>query len=482
MNWMTSAACIALLGTLAACETTPAPTVETAPVADAAETVSKDAPKTGLSNIQVIETSDGYSAWLVTEPSIPIISINMAWKGGETSDPIGKEGATSLMTYMMNEGGGDLDSKAYATRMEELNMSFGCSTGNDWTSCSMSTLSENLEPAMELVRLGLIETRFDEAPYTRAVEETLVSLKQSETSAGTIARKALYEAIYPDHPYAKYGTEESVLAISIDDLIAQRDAIMTKDTLLVTAVGDVSPDRLKSVMEMTFADLPEESQVQPLDDVILKAPVTDPIVKELDQPQSLVVFTAPGLLRDDPDFFTAYVVNYILGGGGFSARLMDEIREKEGLTYGIYTGLYAQDHLGVWSGSSQTRNESAGELIGRTQAELHKLATDGPTEKELADAKSYLTGAYPLSFDSNSKIARAMMGIRQDNLGLDYIATRNDKVMAVTMEDVKRVAAEYLEPENFTFVVVGQPEGLDELDKWFEAGLSGTEDVTEAAE
>ena len=266
MNWMTSAACIALLGTLAACETTPAPTVETAPVADAAETVSKDAPKTGLSNIQVIETSDGYSAWLVTEPSIPIISINMAWKGGETSDPIGKEGATSLMTYMMNEGGGDLDSKAYATRMEELNMSFGCSTGNDWTSCSMSTLSENLEPAMELVRLGLIETRFDEAPYTRAVEETLVSLKQSETSAGTIARKALYEAIYPDHPYAKYGTEESVLAISIDDLIAQRDAIMTKDTLLVTAVGDVSPDRLKSVMEMTFADLPEESQVQPLDE------------------------------------------------------------------------------------------------------------------------------------------------------------------------------------------------------------------------
>ena len=155
------------------------------------KTSEADTPKTGLSNIQVVEAADGYSAWLVTEPSIPIVAIRMAWKGGETSDPQGKDGATDLLAYMMNEGAGDLDSKAFATRMEELNMSFACSSGNDWTACSMSTLSENFEEAMELVRLGLTETRFDQEPYDRAIEETLISLRRAETSPGTIAPELL---------------------------------------------------------------------------------------------------------------------------------------------------------------------------------------------------------------------------------------------------------------------------------------------------
>ncbi len=457
MNFKTSLALASLAVLVMACgqkgDTPPKPE----------KTTEADKPKTGLSNIQVVEAADGYSAWLVTEPSIPIVAINMAWKGGETSDPDGKDGATDLLAYMMNEGAGELDSKAFATRMEELNMSFGCSSGNDWTSCSMSTLAANFEEAMDLVRLGLTETRFDAEPFKRAVEETLISLKRSETSAGTIATRALYETIYPDHPYAQYATKETVEAVTVADLTSQRDRIMTKDTMLVTVVGDIAPDRLKAAMETTFAALPEKSDVKPLDDVVLKAAATEPVVKTLPQPQSLVTFTAPGLKRDDPDFFAAYVTNYILGGGGFSARLMDEIREKRGLTYGIYSSLSAQDHLGLWRGSAQTMNEKAGEMIARTQAELYKMATDGPTEKELADAKSYLTGAYPLGFDSNSKIAGAMMGIRQENLGLDYIATRNSKVDAITLDDVKRVAATYLQPENFTFIVVGQPEGIADI-------------------
>lgn len=445
-------------------------------VTEPAPVVEAEAPKTGLSNIQIVEADAGYSAWLVTEPAIPIVSVNMAWRGGETSDPDGKEGASSLMVYMMNEGAGDMDSNAYATRMEELNMSFGCSTGNDWTSCSMSTLSENFEEAMEMVRLGLTETRFDEDPYMRAMEETLIGIQQSATSAGTIATRAMYEAIYPDHPYAEYATHDSVMAVAVEDAIAQRDAIMTKDTLLVTVVGDIAPDRLKAAMETTFAGLPETSSVEPLEEVVLKDPPVEPIVKDLVQPQSLVLWVGPGLKRDDEDFFSAYVTNYILGGGGFSARLMDEIREKRGLTYGIYTQLSTSDHLGRWMGSAQTANENVGELIGRTQAELYRLATEGPTEAEMADAKSYLTGAYPLGFDSNSKIAGQMMGVRQEELGLDYFATRNDMVNAVTIDDVRRVAAEFLMPEKFTFIVVGQPEGMDEIESFYEDSLNPADD------
>ena len=470
----------ALLGgsALVACTTTPVPVPapESSVTNDPSDVVVAEqaTEKTGLSNIQVVETADGYSA--------SIVSVNMAWRGGDTTDPDGLEGATDLMVYMMNEGAGDLDSKAFAERMEELNMSFGCSTGSDWTSCSMSTLSENFEAAMEMVRMGLSETRFDDDPFQRAIEETMVGLQQAETSPGTIAGRTLVDTIYPDHPYGKYATPESVEKLTAADAIARRDDIMAKDNLLVTAVGDISPERLKAAMEATFAALPETSNVAPINDVILKSPPAEPVVKELPQPQSLVTFTAPGFLRHDPDFFPAYVTNYILGGGGFSARLMDEIREKRGLTYGIYTSLSTQDHLGRWSGSAQTANENVGQLIAVTKAELYKMATEGPTEKELADAKSYLTGAYPLGFDSNSKIAGQMMGVRQDKLGLEYFADRNAMVEAVTLEDVKRIAAEYLMPENFTFIVVGQPEGMDEIDTFYEAALAGEEPAEDAAE
>lgn len=470
---------------LSACATS-TPVNEPAPVSVATpppvvETVEEEA-KTGLSNIQVVEASGGYSAWLVSEPAIPIVSINMAWSGGETSDPEGLTGATGLMTYMMNEGAGELDSNAYATRMEELNMSFGCTSGDDWTSCSMSTLSENFEEAMDMVRMGLTETRFDAAPFERSIEETLIALQRAETNPGTLARRALYETIYPEgHPYARYATPDTVQAVTIDDLRTQRDNIMVQDTLLITAVGDISEERLLAAMESTFSGLPESGTTAVVEDVVLLDAPAEPIVRDLPQPQSLVAFTAPGVDRDDPDFFAAYVANYILGGGGFSARLMDEIREKRGLTYGIYTSLSSQDHLSRWSGSSQTMNERAGELIGRTQAELYRLATEGPTEAELEDAKSYLTGAYPLGFDSNAKIAGQMMGVRQDELGIDYFERRNELVNAVTIEEVRSVAAEYLMPENFTFVVVGQPEELDMIGEYFQDSLAPSAEE-EAAE
>ena len=464
--------CLLLLGACAT-TTTDAPLAETNATSQTAAPAKKKE-ETGLSNIQKVVTEDGVSAWLVSEHSIPIVALEMAWKSGEVNDPAGKEGASQLMVYMMNEGAGDLDSKAYATRMEELNMTFGCSTGKDWTSCSMYTLSENFEDAMDMVRLGLSETRFDEAPFARAVEETQIAVKRSETQLGTIAARALMEELYPEaHPYTRYETADSVNAVTIEDAIARRDAIMTKDKMVVTAVGDITPEQLKTVMEDTFSVLPETGETTDVADVMFKPALEKPILKELEQPQTLVVFSAPGLMRDDPDFFAAYVTNYILGGGGFSARLMDEIREKQGLTYGIYTSLSTMEHLGSWAGSAQTMNEKAGELIARTKVELYKMATEGPTQKELDDAKAYITGAYPLSFDTNTKIASQMMGIRQFDLGMDYIATRNDKINEVTLEDVKRVAASYLKPENFTFVTVGQPVGMSQIDGMVEAYLAG---------
>ena len=165
--------------------------------------------------------------------------------------------------------------------------------------------------------------------------------------------------------------------------------------------------------------------------------------------------------RDHPDFFTAVVLNYTFGGGGFESRLMKDLRVEKGLTYGVYTSVNAGEKLQIWSGGGQTKNESAGEFIAAVKANMTKMIEDGMTEEELADAKAYLIGSYPLSFDSNAKIAGNMMGVRLEDRPVDSFDQRNAKIEAVTLGDVNRVAREYLIPENFTFVVVGEPEGLD---------------------
>ncbi len=436
-------------------------------VAQAPEVVSAPAPVASkFANIEVVTSPKGVTAWLVYEPSIPIISMEMAWPIGSATDPDGLEGQNQLMAAMLDEGAGDLDSQAFATRREELNMGFSCGAGDDWTSCSLTTLSANRDAAFDLVRMALQEPRFDAEPFARIQRQVSVSLRRRTSNPQYLAGRAMAEAFWPDHPYAREITAESLAAVTPDSLHAAHEAFAARGDVLLTVVGDITAEALAPLLDTLFT-APEAGagsasgvSLSAIPDVPAFTPSPVPLVRELPQPQTYVVFFAPGPARDSEDFFPAYVLNYILGGGGFSSRLMDEIREKRGLTYGIGTGLSTGPHLNLWRGASSTKNESAGELMALTLAEIDRLAAEGPTEAELADAKSYLTGAYPLAFDSNSKIAGQMMGVRQDELGLDYFDRRNDLVDAVTMDDIRRVAQIYLRPEAFTFVLVGQPMGL----------------------
>jgi zinc protease len=430
-----------------------------------------------FAEIQQFTTPGGASVWLVSEPSIPILSLQMAWKGGEAADPDGLEGLGDAVAYNMNEGAGDLDSLAFQTRMEELNMSFGCEVSSDWTSCSASMLTDNDEDAMSLIATAFADPRFDEGPFERFRREQQVGLKTRETNPGFLAWRAQSQALYPDHPYARMKTEESVAALTPELAKEQMRKLMVKDRLLVTAVGAVTPEELAPMIDEVIAGLPESSELPETADIVLpELEPADPIVVDLPQPQTLVQFTGPAMKRDDPDFFTAYVLNYTYGGGGFESRLMQTLRVEQGLTYGIYTGINAGEHIQTWSGSGQTKNESAGDFIKGIKIEMQDFVDNGVTEEELADAKAYLTGSYPLGFDSNAKIAGQMMGVRQDELGIGYFDSRNDMVRAVTLEDVDRVAKEYLDPSSYLFIAVGQPEGI--TDEEFE-----TEDASvEAAE
>ena len=413
-----------------------------------------------FATIQQFTTPAGISVWLVEEPSIPILSLRMAWELGNTLDPEGMDGLTDAMVYHMNEGAGDLDAQAYFKRMEELNMSFGCSAGSDNTYCNASMLTDNAEESFEMIALAYAAPRFDDGPFERFQREQEIGLKTRETSAGYLAGRAMDQALYPDHPYARDVSAESLAAISQDAMRAQKDKIMVREGMLVTAVGAMSPQDLAALLDSAVAGLPDTGASFEIPNVILNSAAAEPIIVDLPQPQSLVSFKASAMRREDPDFYTAVVLNYSFGGGGFESRLMKELRVEQGLTYGIGTRVSADEKIQVWSGGGQTKNESAGDFIQGIKDQMTLVVEGGVTAEELSDAKAYLTGSYPLGFDSNSKIAGNMMGVRLDGLPIDFFDKRNAMVEAVTLEDANRVAKEYLKPENFTFVVVGEPEGL----------------------
>ncbi len=414
-----------------------------------------------FATIQQFTTPGGVSVWLVEEPSIPILSLRMAWEAGETNDPEGLDGLTNAMVYHMNEGAGEYDAQAFFKRMEELNMSFSCGASQESTFCNSSMLTDNAEDSFDMITLAFSDPRFDDGPFERFLREQEVSLNTRETNARYLASRARSQALYPDHPYAREVSAESLAALTQDAMRAQKDRLMVQDGMLVTAVGAISPEELAPLIDKAVAGLPTSSETVETAEIVLGDSEAAPITIDLPQPQSLVTFVGPAMKRESPDFYTAVVLNYTFGGGGFESRLMKDLRVDKGLTYGVYTQVSGEEKLQTWSGGGQTKNESAGEFIAGVKSNMEKMVADGMTEAELADAKSYLTGSYPLGFDSNAKIAGNMMGVRLDGLPVDFFDKRNAMIEAVTLEDVNRVAQEYLKPENFTFIIVGEPEGLD---------------------
>jgi zinc protease len=209
-----------------------------------------------------------------------------------------------------------------------------------------------------------------------------------------------------------------------------------------------------------FGALPQGAALPQPPDANLR-PAVPLIVRQLPQPQSLILFSAPGIQDEDADWIPLAVANYILGGGGFSSRLMSEVREERGLVYGIGTGPSVRDHAALIRGSAQTQNAKAGEAVSVTRAEIGRLYRDGATQAEVNDAITYLTGSFALDLDSDAKIANVLYAYQTSGRDINYINRRNDLVRAVTLADVNRVIRRLFNPDNFTFVVVGQPEGLD---------------------
>lgn len=420
-------------------------------------------------NIQRVVTPGGLEAWLVEEYAVPLIAVEIGFKGAARRDPQGKEGLAMLMSSLLNEGAGELDSQAFLTRLDELAIRLGFTAGRDGLYGSVRTLAEKRQEAFDLLRLAVTQPRFDEEPIARMKQEILAGIKRDKTNPRRIASRQLFEQIFGEHPYARNvdGTIESLEALTAEDLRAFHKDVIARDNMKIAVVGAISAKELTELLDKTFADVPQASKEESIPQAQIPAE-GQLIVVERTQPQSVATFASPGIGRDDPDFFPAFVMNYILGGGGFSSRLTDEVREKRGLAYGIYTSFQDYDYGQIFFGSVATDNARISETLEIIRTELSRMRDEGVTEQELADAKTYLTGSFPLRFDSNSKIANQLVSYQLTGRGIDYIDTRNDMVKAVTGEDIQHVAKRLLNPDALSIVVVGQPEGLTP-DKTFKA-------------
>ncbi len=378
--------------------------------------------------------------------------------GGAAQDPADKPGVANLLSTLLDEGAGEFDSAAFQLKLDETAVRLGFSADHDSFTGSLATLSTRKDQAFDLLALALTKPRFDPEPIERMRAAIVAQLKSEETDPDHIASVLFSSKTFPDHPYGRPddGTPETLAAITRDDVVTFHAEKLARDNLVIGVVGDIGPEDLKPLLDKAFGGLPAKAVLTPVPEAV---PVTGlTLSATVNEPQTVIRFATVGLKRDDKDFMAAFVMNHILGGGTFSSRLYNEIREKRGLAYTVWSALAAYDHTGLFLAGTSTRAEKAAESERIMREEIERMATGGPTEKELADAKRYLTGNYALRFDSSGKIAEQLVGLQQDGLPIDYFQTRNALVEAVTLEDVKRAAKRILD-QTPTVVTVGPAAG-----------------------
>lgn len=407
-------------------------------------------------DVQEITTPNGLDYWLVSDNTVPLITVSFSLTGGSVLDPSGKEGLAELLSATLDEGAADMDSQTFQATLDETAVRLSFSSRAERFSGVMRTLSSNKDIAFELLGKAMSQPRFDKEPVERMVSRIQSRLRGDLTDPRSIASETWFTTAFPAHPYGapRSGTIESIGRITPDDLRALHGQIFKQNGLKLAVVGDIDAESASAFIDATFGALPVG---EALSEIVGPAPIMEEtILVPLDKPQTTIRMGGNSILVEDPDFITAYVVNHILGGGSFTSRLYKEVREKRGLAYSVFSYLSSFDERGfffVGVGSRSDRAEKAREVI---VAELKRMAETGPTKTEMRAAKDYLKGAYALRFDTSDKIANQLVGLQIQGRDADYINQRNELIESISLEDAKRVAKRIFSSPLLT-VVVGQP-------------------------
>ena len=415
----------------------------------------------GAVDIKTVTTPSGIKAWLVQDKSAPAVSLAFSFAGGTASDPSGQLGVTDLMATLLTDGAGTLSSQAFRQRQEDAAASVSFNASLDRLGGSLRVLSANREEGFELLRLALTQPRFDADMIEQRRAQIIASINQSNQRPGAVASRTLMETEFAGHPYANDpdGTPDDLKKLSQQDLKQRAASLLIRDGLIVAAVGDIEEADFARLLDHAFGSLPVGTP--PSLPPEWKPPTkARTIVVERPVPQSTALLALPGVARDDPDWYAALIMNHILGGSGQQSRLFSEVREKRGLAYGASSSLRVYKRAALLVMSTASANERIAEALRVVKTELARLRVDGPTEQELADAKTYLAGALALSLDSSGAIAGLLHSMQVDNLAPDHLTKRAALIAAVKIDDVRRLARRLLRDEALTTVVVGKPVGV----------------------
>ena len=409
-----------------------------------------------------VQSKKGIRAYLAEDHTNPIIAVSFLFNGGAALDPVEKMGLSYMATRLLDEGAGDLDSFAFQSQLEDFAIGLSFNTDQDFISGNLTTVTDNEKKAFFLLGLALTAPRFDPEPIERIRRQILVQLKRDQQSPNYLASRALMGKLFGDHPYARStrGIESTINSIASQDLSNFVATRFARDRLIIGVSGDITPDRLGQFLDEVFGSLPNRStQNWRLSKAAIPLRGSTTIVEKR-FPQSVARFAQPGIARNHPDWYIATVVEHIFGGGSFTSRLMDEVREKRGLAYGVSARLAPWDAGPMIVGSVATRNDQMAESLEVIRSEWARIQKDGPSTEEVSDAILYLTGAWPLRFTSTTRVAQTLLAIQRNSLGVDYLDRRNGLIEEVTVEDTQRVARQLYTPDALTVVVVGQPAGV----------------------
>ena len=410
-------------------------------------------------NIENVTSKKGITGWLVEDNTVPVVSIQFSIGGGTTQDPEGKEGLANLMTGLFDEGAGDFDSQSFQGRLDDLGAEMAFSVNRDRMRGSMKMLAEKRDEALNLLALAVQKPRFDDEAIDRIREQLVAELKASEKDPKTIAQNRLLTLIYGKHPYARRGegTPETLATINRDDLVKAHHAMFARDNIHIGIVGPVSANEAATIIDKIFGALPEKAELKKIEEAKLNLGGMANV--NYDLPQTSLMLVYPGVKRNDPDFFAAYLMNYVLGGPGLTSRLFSEVREKRGLAYTVGSSLMLYDHSATLAVSTGTRSSEAQKSLSTIRSEVKKMADEGVSEQELDEAKSYVIGSYAVqNMGSSSDIAATLVSLQDENLPIDYIEKRRALIEAVTRDQVKAVAEKLLRPEP-ALLIIGPSKG-----------------------
>ncbi|HEY5648057.1 MAG TPA: pitrilysin family protein [Nitrospiria bacterium] len=393
-------------------------------------------------------------------PSIPMVTVQVIVRAGSRRDFPGKAGLANLTAALLDEGTRTRTSGQIADALDFMGARFSVRAGSDYAEISLQVLEKDLEAGLEILSEMMILPAFPETELDRIRKEVKGGLIAEEDQPGTVAEKEFNRIIFGSHPYhlPVEGTVETIDAISQADIKTFHDRFYRPNNTILAMVGDISNKKAEKIVRRFFrkwtpGKVPEDP-VPPIED--LKHPVTRLIDKDLTQAN--IVLGHPGINRSNPDYYAVSVMNYILGGGGFSSRLMKNIRDERGLVYGIFSYFDALEDRGSFSVAFQTQNSQAQTAIDEIMRELRAIRSQPVTPVELEEAKAFLMGSFPLRFDTTSKIANFLAQVEFHGLGLDYLERYPGLIQEVGINDIQRVAQKYIDPGRMGLVVVARQE------------------------